>query len=130
MSSKEYVAGRVGVALAEAKGNVSTARQLLIAECGRDPRLMHGLVAPFLPGIVSHAIDQSAKSNKAPKAAELPANALDTVVGQLGKAIGETRLPRGMTALTETPSRPKAGPRHQDAIRQMADAYRQKRQAF
>ena len=130
MSSKEYVTGRVGAALAEAKGSVSAARQLLIAECARDPRLMHGLVAPYLPGIVSQAIDRSAKSKKTKTAPELPANALDTVVGQLGKAIGETRLPRGMTALTETPSRPEAGPRHQEAIRQMADAYKQKRQAF
>ena len=130
MSSKEYVAGRVGAALAEAKGNVSTARQLLIAECGRDPRLMRGLVAPYLPGIVAHAIGRSADAKRTSKAAELPANALDTVLGQLGKAIGETRLPRGMTALTETPSRPEAGPRHRDAIRQLADAYKQKRQAF
>ena len=130
MSSKEYVAGRVGAALAEAKGNVSSARQLLIAECGRDPRLMRGLVAPFLPGIVSHAISRSTDTKKTGKAAELPATALDTVIGQLGRAIGETRLPRGMTALTETPSRPEAGPRHQDAIRQLADAYKQKRQSF
>ncbi len=130
MSSKEYVAGRVGAVLAEAKGNVSTARQLLIAECLRDSQLMQGLVAPYLPGIVSHAIDRSAKSKTTKSASELPANALDTVVGQLGKAIGETRLPRGMTALTEPPSRPAAGTRHQEAIRQLADAYKQKRQAF
>ncbi len=128
MSSKEYVAGRVRSALAEAKGNVSTARQMLIAECGRDPRLMRGLVGPYLPGIVAHAIGRSAKARAAPRTAQLPADALDTVLGQLGRAIGETRLPRGMTALTEPPSRPEAGARHQDAIRQLADAYKQKRQ--
>ena len=130
MSSKEYVAGRVRSALAEAKGNPSAARQILIAECARDPSLMHGLVAPYLPGIVAHAVSRSSTDDKSSPAASLTANALDTVVGQLGKAIGETRLPRGMTALTEPPSRPEAGERHQDAIRQLADAYRQKRQAF
>lgn len=128
MSSKEYVADRVRSALAEAKGNPSTARQLLISECSRDARLMRGLVAPYLPGIVSHAIGRSAKA-KAASSQDLSADALDTVLGQMGKAIGEARLPRGMTALTEPPSRPEAGTRHQDAIRQVAEAYKQKRQA-
>ena len=130
MSSKEYVAGRVRAALAEAKGNASAARRILIAECGRDARLMRGLVAPYLPGIVAHAVGQSSDEAAKPSKAELPANVLETVVGRLGKAIGETRLPRGMTALTEPPSRPAAGARHQEAIRQLADAYKQKRQAF
>ena len=128
MSSKEYVADRVRAALAEANGNPSTARQLLISECARDARLIRGLVGPYLPGIVSHAIGRSAKP-KVASSKELPADALDTVLGQMGKAIGEARLPRGMTALTEPPSRPVAGARHQDAIRQVAEAYKQKRQA-
>ncbi len=130
MSSKEYVADRVRRALAEAQGNAATARQSLIAECGRDARLLRGLVASYLPGIVAHAISRMADSGQTSRKSELPADALDTVVGRLGKAIGEARVPRGMTALTEPPSRPAAGERHQDAIRQMADAYKQKRQSF
>ncbi len=130
MSSKEYVAGRVRAALAEAKGNAPAARQILIAECGRDVRLLHGLVASYLPGIVAHAVSRSTDSKPTRRKSELPADALETVVGQLGKAIGEARLPRGMTALVEPPSRPAAGARHQDALRQLADAYKQKRQAF
>ena len=130
MSSKEFVAGRVRAALAEAKGNAAAARQILIAECGRDARLLRGLVASYLPGIVAHAVERSAKAKPKRRKTALTEGALETVVGQLGKAIGETRLPRGMTALVEPPSRPAAGARHQDAIRQLADAYRQKRQAF
>ena len=52
---------------------------------------------------------------------------MDTVLGRLGKTIGETRQPRGMTALVEPPSRPAAGSRHQDAIRKLADAYKKNR---
>ena len=93
-------------------------------------RLLRGLAGPYLQGMIAHAVSQSAEPPETKKSADLPAKALETVVGQLGKAIGETRLPRGMTALTEPPSRPQAGERHQDAIRQMADAYKSKRQAF
>ena len=130
MSSKDYVAGRVSAALAEAKGNAAAARQMLIAECGRDTRLLQGLVASYLPGIVAHAVNRAGEARPKRRKAELPADALETVVGQLGKAIGETRLPRGMTALIDPPSRPAAGTRHQDALRQLADSYKQKRQAF
>ena len=130
MSSKEYVAGRVQAALAEAKGSTAAARRILLAECARDARLLRGLAGPYLQGMIAHAVSQSAEPPETKKSGELPDKALETVVGQLGKAIGETRLPRGMTALTEPPSRPQAGERHQDAIRQMADAYKSKRQAF
>lgn len=130
MSSKEYVAGRVQAALAEAKGSTAAARRILLSECARDARLLRGLTGPYLQGIIAHAVGRSGTPQKSDSSAELPAKALETVVGQLGKAIGETRLPRGMTALTEPPSRPQAGVRHQDAIRQLADAYKSKRQAF
>lgn len=140
MSSKEYVAGRVRAALVEAKGNAVTAQRTLIAECAGDGRLLRGLVGPFLQGIVAHAVGQAAGPTAArpqsapsvPRAAttvqsDLSANALETVIGQLGKSIGEASLPKGMTALTEPPSRPEAGSRHQEAIRQMVNSYKQNR---
>ena len=126
VSSKEYVADRVRSALSEAKGNRAAARQLLISECARDARLVRGLVAPYLPGIVAHALGQLAESPQPGRKSELPAQALETVVGQLGKKIGEARVPRGMTALTEPPTRPVAGQRHEDAIRQLAESYKRK----
>ena len=142
MSSKEYVAGRVQAVLAEAKGNAVAAQRMLIAECGSDGRLLRGLAGPYLQGIVAHAVGQVAEQlagqprsapsvRPAPSAVptDLSANALDTVIGQLGKSIGEASLPHGMTALTEPPSRPEAGSRHQDAIRLLVDSYNQKRRA-
>ena len=129
MSSKEYVAGRVQAALAEAKGSAAAAQRMLIAECARDGRLLRGLAAPYLQGIIAHAVGQTSQRPKFAPSSELPANALETVLGQLGKTIGEATLPRGMTALTEPPSRPEAGPGHQDAIRQLVDSYKQKRRA-
>lgn len=132
MSSKEYVAERVGAALAEARGNAGEAQRLLIAQCARDGRLLRGLVMPYLQGIVAHAVGRAGASGSragTERAVEIPSTAMDTVVGQLGRAIGETRLPRGMTALTESPSRPAAGTRHQDAIRRIADSYKRKRGA-
>lgn len=140
MSSKEYVAGRVRAVLAEAKGNPATAQRMLIAECAGDGRLLRGLAAPYLQGIVAHAVGQEApaarsappfvQSASSPAPNDIPANALETVIGQLGKSIGEASLPHGMTALTEPPSRPAAGTRHQDAIRHLVDSYRQKRGAL
>lgn len=142
MSSKEYVAGRVRAVLAEAKGNSAAAQRLLIAECAGDGRLLRGLAGPYLQGIVAHAVGQVAgQATAQPRSApsvqpapgtnpnDLSANALDTVIGQLGKSIGEASLPQGMTALTEPPSRPEAGSRHRDAIRLLVNAYKQKRSA-
>lgn len=127
MSSKEYVADRVRAALAGARGDATAAQRALIAECARDGRLLRGLVAPYLQGIVAHAVGRPGRSPKPAKSAELSPNVLDTILGQLGEEIGEASQPRGMTALTETPSRPEAGPGHQAAIRQLAASYKRKR---
>ena len=126
MANTDYVTQRISAALARSGGDVAAARRLLAKQCAGDERLLRGLVGSFLPGIISHAVnravDRTVKAQPVPPA--MPGALMDTVVGHLGRSIGEAEVPRGMTALTEPTSRPKASKRHQDAIRLLATAYR------
>ena len=126
MANTDYANQRLNAALVESGGDTAAARRLLATQCAGDERLLRDLVGPFLPGIISHAVSRAAAQNtKAqPKTPAVAGSMLDTVVGHLGRSIGETELPRGMTALTEPASRPKASKRHQDAIKLLATAYR------
>jgi hypothetical protein len=57
----------------------------------------------------------------------LTAEALDSVIGQLGDSIGEAKAPQGMAAVLSQPKRTKAGAKHQDSMRQLARAFAAKR---
>lgn len=129
MSDTPYISAKVREAVLQAKGDPVTAQRLLIAACGRDDRLLRGLVAPFIKGIVAHAVQKVAASAapaaRGPK--KLTAQALDDVIGQLGQRIGSKAEPQGMTALINPPTRPTAGEGHQKSLRQLAAAFARKR---
>ncbi|NNG04684.1 MAG: hypothetical protein HKM95_11355 [Inquilinus sp.] len=128
MANANYAAQRISAALLESGGDAGTAQRALAKQCATDQRLLRALVAPFLRGIIAHAVTRGERAAKVrPSATAMSGAALDTVVGHLGRAIGETELPRGMTALTEPASRPAASKRHQEAIRLLATAYRKPR---
>lgn len=50
-------------ALIASKGNASLARSALLKQLQTDDRLLRLLAAPFIEGIVSHAIEQQAKAD-------------------------------------------------------------------
>lgn len=96
-----YKRQQVRDALVASKGNATEARRRLMKAMETDERLFRELATPFMHGIVSHAIDQFAKSvgmatsytpepiakpkPPEPKPEKLDPRVLDEIVGQLGK---------------------------------------------
>ncbi|MGP1394232.1 MAG: hypothetical protein ACTS3R_01835 [Inquilinaceae bacterium] len=125
---------KVKAALVKAGGDQAAAQRLIIAACARDPALLASLTAPFLKGIVSHAIQRAIKDTR-PQGKRrtarprLDSDAMDRVVGMLGQQVGMARSPRGMSALIDPPQPAKAGSEHGDALRQLAASYRRNRPA-
>ena len=126
-----YVVEQVAKALDKAKGDRSRAHRLLVKACGADDRLLHALVAPFLNGIVGHAIERQlggARPDRRRKSeAPLTERSMEALVGRLGRTIGASTEPAGMAALVAPTPKPKAGPGHEKAIRTMAAAFARKR---
>ena len=56
--SREYAEKRIREALRLAKGNVTKARQQIVAWTNEDPKLLMALTRPHLTGIVAHAINR------------------------------------------------------------------------
>lgn len=136
MSQDPYVTAKIAEAIASAGGDAAAAQRLLIKACGRDDRLLRTLVAPFIKGIVAHAVQRAggkvkpgaAKPRAAkPVAQRLSAEALDDVIGQLGQRIGTRTQPSGMTALVNPPTKTPAGEVHQQSLRRLATAFARKR---
>lgn len=92
---------RIKAALVATRGNAGEARRKILKELETDDLLFREIAAPFMHGIVSHAIDTYAKSVGLPTsfspARAAPVNAdkaplptldpqiLDQVIGQMGK---------------------------------------------
>ncbi|MEM1398346.1 MAG: hypothetical protein AAGF58_00620 [Pseudomonadota bacterium] len=140
----QYIARRVEQVLRKANGDVAVAERLLQRLCEFDRELMRRLVTPYLPGIVARTLDTDGSKKDQPKrpkrrasngkpprsrrtaqrqAANLSAQALDAVVGQMAQQIGETKSPRGMTALVRPSEKPKASDRHLKAVQHLIDSY-------
>ncbi len=128
MAEDSHVASRIAEALARCGGDRKAAQRLVLNWCGSDVRLLHGLVRPFLGGIVAQAVEHAEASAVTARRA-LTARGLDTVIGQLGRTIGTAApTPRGMSALVDPPPAPvKAGPRHEQTMRQLAALYAHRR---
>ncbi|HET8727920.1 MAG TPA: hypothetical protein VFO41_10445 [Alphaproteobacteria bacterium] len=126
MSDNAYVAAKVREAIGRAGNDAAAAQRLLIAWCGRDDQLLRGLIAPFIRGIVAHAV-QKGGAVEAKPAQRLTHQALDDVIGHLGRRIGAKSQPRGMTALINPPVPPAAGEAHQQSLRKLAAAFARKR---
>ncbi|NBB82050.1 MAG: hypothetical protein GVY28_01455 [Alphaproteobacteria bacterium] len=134
-----HVDAAVAKALAAAKGDTARAQRLLIRAAAGDPKLLAGLAQPFLAGITAHALQRA--SGQAPAAAptakrrrsgpaakkDLTPEAFDAMVGQLGRRIGTSRAPEGMSALVEEAQPTRAGTGHEQTLRAMATAFARQR---
>ena len=60
--SREYADKRIREALRLAKGNVTKARQQIMAWTNEDPKLLQALTKPHLTGIAAHAINRVVSS--------------------------------------------------------------------
>lgn len=131
---QSHVDAAVRKALAAAKGDPARAQRLLIRAAANDPRLLAGLAQPFLAGITAHAIQRttgqappSEKRSGRARSTGLTPEAFDAVVGQLGRRIGTSRAPEGMSALVRQPKPTRAGTGHEETLRAMATAFARKR---
>ena len=126
-----YVVEQVTRALDKAQGDRNRAHRLLVKACSADDRLLRALVAPFLNGIIGHAIERQlgdGQPNRRRKSAgQMTERSMEALVGRLGRTIGASTEPAGMAALVTPTSKPKAGPGHEKAIRTMAAAFARKR---
>src|SRR3546814_9074174 len=118
MSDAAYVSAKVSEAVARAEGEPAAAQRLLIAWCSRDDRLLRGLVAPFIQGIVAHAVQKTESAAADPGPRRLSSKALDDVVGQMGRSTGAKTPPRGLTALITPTTHPAAGEGPMKILRQ------------
>lgn len=141
----QYVARRVEQALKKANGDMAVAQRLIERLCAFDAELMQRLVSPYLPGIIARTVSPDAAPKRAPakpsapKAArvmpkmenaggpagapDLPTEALDAVIGRMAEHIGETKSPKGMTALVQPAVKTTCSPRHLEAVQTLVSAY-------
>lgn len=126
--SREYAEQRIREALALAKGNPTKARQQVIAWAAQDQRLLLGLSAPHLTGIVAHAISRVIyRQSSDQEMGNIPATpaALNMAPDTFGKQI-LSALSSSDTAIfglegNSPSSRPKkASQSHIDALKKMA----------
>ena len=141
MADNLYLTMRVSESLLRAGGDRKLAQRLLLDEAARDHRLLTAMVTPFLPNIANrivqrtcertqstdHRPNRPAEPVRRSRRGGLSATDLDTIVGQLGNRIGATPMPGGLDALLYPQAQPKASPRHEDSIRQIAVAFARKR---
>ena len=64
--SRTYSTDKIKEALKTARGNATTAQQLIIAQALQDPRLLTELVKPHMKGIVAHAVNHVRNEKSAP----------------------------------------------------------------
>jgi len=123
------VDSRIRDLLREAGGDRSRAARALARQAARDPALLAALAGPYLDGIAAHAVGRVAKGQGAREPAQkaLTAEAMDAVVGRLGRRIGLSRSPEGLTALIDAPQPTRAGAQHEKTVRALAAVYARKR---
>lgn len=122
--SSSYADTKLVQAIAEAGESPTAARRLVLGWIASDPRLLHELVQPFLPGIVGHAVDrairQAPKRRPPASAGSLGATALDGVI----RALSENFARSGGPVVDEPDAavRIPASPQHAETIRGLAKA--------
>ncbi len=130
--SLEYVERRINEALAQAKGNTTKARQLLIKAAQGDLRLLHGLTKAHLNGIVAYNIERvaSGRGEKGKKKPAPPAKPKTPQKEKFGmeilKAVVNSGAVFGMEAGTPSRKKGQASQQHIDAIRTMAEKSKKK----
>ncbi|MEO0391818.1 MAG: hypothetical protein AAF213_01075 [Pseudomonadota bacterium] len=139
MSVGQHKRERLKAALVACRGNAGEARRRLMKELETDDLLFREIAAPFMHGIVSHAIDNYAKSlglptsfspsrptsaeAEAPPAQELDPDILDQVIGQMGK--NQPQAPSSQSAGGKDSNH---DPQKQaNTMRALADLYKKKR---
>lgn len=122
--NRDYAESKIRDALKSAKGNVTKARQQLIAQAMEDTKLMHELVAPHMTGIVAHAVNRVMTMKEkavppAPEAAPPTKGKTDPFGVEILKAIALGNTAQFGQDSGISVKRQAASQRHIDAIRQM-----------
>ena len=141
---------KVREAVVAARGDAPRAVSLLMKAAEQDARLLYAFTAPFLQGILFHAVQETlgklrgavrakaaAKAGKpASKARELPREAMEALIEELRQKIpspppAPPRPPRnaaealaGLGRDPNGPPPPKAGKRHQTAMHTLAKSFK------
>jgi hypothetical protein len=119
-----YVEQKIRQALDISRGNETRARQQVIAWCAEDPKLLLGLAAPHLTGIVAHALTRVMNHKELPTPQASPK--LDIAKGgefgiEILKSIAGGDTARfGQESSAPPVKKQAASQRHIDAIKQMA----------
>jgi hypothetical protein len=123
-----YLDQKVREALALAQGDRPQAQRVLVGWAQRDEKLLRALAQPFLVGIVAHAINHGGKIVPGlkpvtpPRPREMPAKALDSLIGQLGRNFEKSKGPLGVAGDAAPPPK-KSSARHADTMRALAESY-------
>jgi len=136
MSIGHHKRERIKAALVATRGNAAEARRKILKELESDDLLFREIAAPFMHGIVSHAIDTYAKSvglptsfspvRPEPAAAQaaptqtLDPEILDQVIGQMGKN-------QPQAAPTTSDATGHNAQKQANTMRALADLYKKKR---
>lgn len=143
-----YVRERVKQALQRCRGDRQAAQRLLLQSAVKDTKLLQGLVAPHIMAITENAVAEvsgqaarkpvvsaaagSTQKAKVPRrqkkqSSGLSSRDMERVMDALGRQIGTTTPPRGMTALITPPQKRRTNQSHADTMRQLAVAYARRR---
>jgi len=141
---------KVREAVVAARGDAPRAVSLLMKAAEQDARLLHAFTAPFLQGILFHAVQEqitklrgalkakaASKAGKpAAKSRELPREAMEALIEELRQKIPSPpppppRPPRNAAEALASlgrdpngPPPPKAGKRHQTAMHTLAKSFK------
>lgn len=125
--SGSYKREKIRDALVNNKGNANLAKAVLIRQLASDDKLLRELVAPFIDGIVAHAIEHYARAHGVPLVRQSPGakpkpvpqmlapEQLDAVVAAMHKNAGPQDS-AGLEGLLSKPDRA----RHADVMRSIA----------
>jgi hypothetical protein len=137
MAIGNHKRNRIKEALVATKGNATEARRRIMKELETDDLLFREIAAPFMHGLVSHAIDSYAKAvglptthspAPAPKpeaaepARQLDPELLDQVIGQMGRNAATAIAPRGEDKPVQHNPQKQA-----HTMRAIADLYKKRR---
>jgi hypothetical protein len=137
---------KVREAVVAARGDAPRAVNLLMKAAQQDPALLYAFTAPYLQGILFHAVQETLKKLKGaakakttaatPRKRELSREAMDALIDEMRQNIpspppAPPRPPRNAAEALASlgrdpngPPPPKAGKRHQTAMQTLAKSYK------
>ena len=134
--SREYAESRIREALRQHKGNVTKARQQVMAWAFEDSKLLQALAQPHLTGIVAHAVSrvvyrQSTGEEQAEETVPEIPKALDMAPETFGMEIlkalsSDNTAVFGRDGGAPVSRRKQASKTHTDALRMMASKAKKK----